>query len=94
MGQFLVEDYRQGYPRAAAFLNLDKDFTILKRFDQLHMRVLLEQQDELQRLEYELNECDDTERIQLNLSSHRQDSNQHRRTLFEEIRAALRSYGV
>lgn len=39
----VLEDYPQGYPRLAAFLALDRDFTVFKRFDYLHIRSLLEQ---------------------------------------------------
>lgn len=89
----LVEDYRQGYPRLAAFLNLDKNFTIIKRFDNLHMRVLLEQQDKLAELEEQLNLCDDQETIQLNLSSRRQNNSQRRQDLINQIKHELREYG-
>ncbi|KAI9653540.1 MAG: hypothetical protein M1821_007048 [Bathelium mastoideum] len=89
-----VEQYRPGYPRLAAFLNVDGDFTVLKRFDNLHMRSLLEQQDGLQELEAKLDHCDDTESIQLHLSSHRQDSNQVRRDLMRDIAAKLKAYGM
>lgn len=90
---FIVEHYRQGYPRLAAFLNVDKDFTILKRFDNLHMRCLLEQQDQLFELETELNQCDDAENTQLYLSSRRQDLNQRRRELLEQVKEGLQAYG-
>ena len=89
-----VEHYRQGYPRLAAFLNVDGDFTVLKRFDNLHMRSLLEQQDRLRELEAELDHCDDTETVQLYLSSRRQDSNRTRRELMKEISAQLKAYGM
>lgn len=89
-----MEDYRQGYPRLAAFLNLDRDFSVLKRFDYLHMRSLLDLQDQLSELEERLNQCDDVDRIQLGLSSRRQDSNTHRREMLELIRAKLEIYGM
>lgn len=66
---------------------------MFKRFDYLHMRNLLEQQDQLSELESRLNECDDNESIQLFLSSRRQDRNQERRALMEEIRQRLATYG-
>lgn len=87
-----LEDYRQGYPRLAAFLTLDKDFTILRNFSTLHMRVLLESQERLVELEEQLNQTDDDEQVQLNLSSRRQDNNQRRHHLVERIKQELREY--
>ncbi len=91
---YIVEHYRQGYPRLAAFLNLDPDFTVLKRFDNLHIRVLLEQQDRLYELQQQLEDCDDRETIQMNLSSRRQDSNRARREILAQIKTELKNYGT
>lgn len=88
-----VEHYKHGYPRLAAFVNLDKNFAVLKRFDYLHSRVLLEHQALLNELEERLNECDDADTVQMHLSSCRQDTNQTRRQLLTEIQSALESYG-
>lgn len=87
-------EYRQGYPQLAAFSIASSNFTVLKRFDYLHMRSLLEKQDQLIELEERLHQCDDDETAQLNLSSRRQDSNQGRRALMEQIRRALGHYGT
>ena len=64
----------------------------MKRFDGLHIRLLLEQQDRLAELEERLEKCDDEETIQLNLSSRRQDSNLARRQLIDDIKAELAEY--
>ncbi|KAI1501493.1 hypothetical protein F5X99DRAFT_382698 [Biscogniauxia marginata] len=87
-----LKQYRQGYPRLAAFLVLDDEFSIVKRFDYLHMRNILELQDELAGLESRLHDCDDAETITLNLSSRRQDSNRDRRKLMNEISGKLSAY--
>ncbi|KAF2829601.1 hypothetical protein CC86DRAFT_464136 [Ophiobolus disseminans] len=87
-----LEHHRQGYPRLTAFLNLDPNFTIFKRFDNLHVRVLLEQQDRLAELEHQLEQCDDTEVVSLNLSSRRQDCNPVRRELLRQVKAELEDY--
>ncbi|KAI1208288.1 uncharacterized protein F4807DRAFT_158633 [Annulohypoxylon truncatum] len=92
MEKVKLEDYRQGYPRLAAFLLLAREFTVLRRFDYLHMRSLLDQQDRLADLEEKLHHCDDAETTQLHLSSRRQDSNQRRRDLLDEIKLNLSSY--
>ncbi|KAI1503802.1 hypothetical protein F5X99DRAFT_90301 [Biscogniauxia marginata] len=91
-GKVKLEDYSQGYPRLAAFLLLAREFTVLRRFDYLHMRTLLDQQDQLTELEQSLHQCDDAETTRLYLSSRRQDSNQRRRELLDEIRLKLSSY--
>ena len=87
-----MEDYPQGYPRLAAFLALDRDFTVFKRFDYLHMRSLLEQQDELAELQERLDRCDDAEPIPLGLSSRRQNQNLERRELLRQVTAKLQEY--
>ncbi|KAK4695582.1 hypothetical protein P7C71_g2194, partial [Lecanoromycetidae sp. Uapishka_2] len=89
---YVLEDYPQGYPRLAAFLALDRDFTVFKRFDYLHMRSLLEQQDELAELQERLDRCDDAEPIRLGLSSRRQDENPERRGLLRQVTAKLQEY--
>ncbi|KAI1401875.1 hypothetical protein F4819DRAFT_305951 [Hypoxylon fuscum] len=93
-GKMRLEDYRQGYPRLAAFMNLERNFSILKRFDYLHMRSLLDLQDQLGELEDRLNELDDTERVQLRLSSRRQDDSKDRRELLQQIRVVIKQYDV
>ena len=88
----VLEDYPQGYPRLAAFLALDQDFTIFKRFDYLHMRSLLEQQDELAELQERLDRCDNNEPVRLGLSSRRQDENPERRELLRQVTVKLQEY--
>jgi len=90
--EVVVEHYRLGYPRVAAFLNLDPGFAMIRRFDNLHLRVLLEQQAHLSGLERDLDKCDDEETVQLHLSSCKQDKNSRRRQLVEDIATALRNY--
>ncbi|TVY87796.1 hypothetical protein LAWI1_G005850 [Lachnellula willkommii] len=55
-------------------------------------RVLLEKQDHLVELENKLHQCDDAETVRLNLASRRQDSNQERRQILQQIETALGSY--
>jgi hypothetical protein len=89
----IVEDYRFGYARLAAFLQIDPIFTVIRRFDHLHLRVLLEKQAHLCELEKRLMKCDDEETVQLYASSYKQDGNMQRRHLMEEIQLKLDEYG-
>jgi hypothetical protein len=58
------------------------------------MRVLLEQQDRLCELQEQLEDCDDAETVQLNLSSRRQDDNRTRREILQQITTELKVYGM
>ncbi len=48
----------QGYPKVAAFLDSDDNFMLYRRFGYLQSRLLLEKQDDLRRLEEELDRMD------------------------------------
>ena len=90
----IVEEYRLGYARLAAFLNIDPSFTVIRRFDHLHLRLLLEKQAHLSELERQLMKCDDEETVQLYASSCKQDENVERRRLIEEIQVNIHNYGI
>lgn len=53
-----VEDYPQGWPRLAAFLNSDDNFTIFRKFGQSHCRLLIQLQAEITELEQDLLQLD------------------------------------
>lgn len=88
-----MESYPSGYASLAAFLCLDENFTLIKRFDYLHMRNVLYQQDQLAELELKLLLLDANEKISLNLCSRRQDSNEERKQLMQEIGQVTRECG-
>lgn len=67
---------------------------MVRRFETLHLRILLEKQAELSELENDLNRVDDEERVQQHLSSCRKDKSQQRRGLVREIKSKLRDYGT
>lgn len=48
-----------GYPKLAAFLDSDENFMVYRRFSYLQARLLLEKQNELQKLELELEAMDE-----------------------------------
>lgn len=81
---------QSGYPSLAKFLNSNEDFMICRRFGFLHARVLLYQQDELMRLEREL----DGESDQYSFQEHRQSSasSNYRVKLLELIKEKLSTY--
>ncbi|KAL9584968.1 MAG: hypothetical protein Q9212_001790 [Teloschistes hypoglaucus] len=53
-----LDQYAAGYPKVAAYENLDPNFLIYRKFGWLHNRVLLYLQDELAELEYRLEKLD------------------------------------
>jgi len=73
-------------------LNSDKDFSVFRRFGQLHARILLYKQDELVELEENLNRLDIQETTPYNLKSRRTDQNPARKALLKEIENKLMEY--
>ena len=91
-----MDQYPEGYGRLAAFIDCDPNFRIYRKFGWLHHRVLLHIQDELHKLEQELEgidaweaECGDT----VKLASRRLDTNSERESLIEAIKDKLDEYG-
>lgn len=87
-----IESYRRGYPRLAAFMTIDRRFTIAKRFDTLHMRNILYLQDGIAEIENRLDSLDEMEPSQTYLSSRRHDGNPERRKLMKELNQQLEIY--
>jgi Skp family chaperone for outer membrane proteins len=56
-----VEVYPEGYPQLASFLNSSDNFAILRRFGRTNCRVLLHLQAEIQALEKELDDLDQSD---------------------------------
>jgi hypothetical protein len=91
--QSLVEDYRQGYPRFSALIAAEKSFHLCRRFSNLRARLLLIKQDELSKLEKDLEEIDQEESRVLFLGSIRSDCNEDRKKVLSKIGPALKEYG-
>lgn len=53
-----VEDYAQGWPRLAAFLNSDDNVVIFRRFGQSQCRILVHLQAQITLLEQDLSKLD------------------------------------
>jgi hypothetical protein len=49
----------EGYPRLSAFIDSDQSFMIFRRFGYIQSRLILEKQDELRKLETELDALDE-----------------------------------
>lgn len=57
-----LEKCDKGYPYLASFLDSDENFMIYRRFGFLHARLLLQKQDELRKLEEDLDRMDKRDR--------------------------------
>jgi len=102
---FVVDDYPPGYPQLAAFLNLDPNFPVYRRFGTLRHRLMVHKEVELMKLEQNLNEMDKadwTERRH-RLQSIRRDhedatkegkEQSEREKLIDEIDKKLERYGM
>jgi hypothetical protein len=55
----VVESYAEGYPQLAAFMSSTRNFMHYRGFHDLHSRVLLAQQHDIEVLEGELDRIDD-----------------------------------
>ena len=86
-----------GYPGFVAHVCSDDDFFVLRRFDNLHSRILLRLQDSLAVLEERLDAADSAlsakEATDVDNGSFRSDQAE-RRALLEVIEAKLNSYGM
>ncbi|MCJ1442029.1 MAG: hypothetical protein MMC23_002521 [Stictis urceolatum] len=91
-----INEYADGYPRLAAYEDIDSNLLICRKFGWLHNRVLLHHQDELTDLEEELERLDDYDREEEpeRLWSRRRDdaTNERRRTLLGSIEQKLEKY--
>jgi hypothetical protein len=56
-----IEKYPRGWPQLAAFLNSEDNFAIFRRFGNVHCRLLVHLQAEIQILEHKLKELDESD---------------------------------
>jgi hypothetical protein len=94
-----VQDYTQGIPQLAAFINSNDNFCIWRSFGQLHCRVLIQKLLELQALERELKDLDaqddlspDT-RYRLQIGEHCDGWDTTQKDLIDKITCKLSEYG-
>lgn len=100
-----MDDYPQGYPQLAAFLNLDPNFPVYRRFGTLRHRLMVHREVELMKLEQKLSEMDKMDwterrhRIQSIRKDHEdatKEGKEHseREELIDEIDKKLERYGM
>ena len=95
-----VSAYDKGYGKVAAFENCDPNFLICRKFSWLHSRLLLSFQDDLQKLERDLEREEEIERkygnpIKLqSRSKYNKGSNQKRQKILTGIHQKLKDYGM
>ncbi|KAK0670322.1 hypothetical protein QBC41DRAFT_345662 [Cercophora samala] len=87
-----LDKHRPGYPRFAALLSSHSSFQTFRRFTRVRMRLILQQQDEIARLEQRLDELDSAESRHIFLGCMRRDQNPDRRQVLQELKVALSEY--
>ncbi|KAL5317337.1 hypothetical protein ACEPPN_014432 [Leptodophora sp. 'Broadleaf-Isolate-01'] len=92
MGMETRKDFR-GYPRFSALIAAHDSFQVLRRFSNLRTRLLLLSQDQVTQLEERLDRIDREESSPLFLGSSRRDKNEERKSVLEDLRDALKTYG-
>lgn len=73
-----VDNYPEGYPQLAAFMNSDESFAIFRKFGQTNCRVMIHLQSEIAALEKELEELDRSDARDGSSTSYRLVSTEHR----------------
>jgi hypothetical protein len=92
-----VADCPDGYPKLAAFLDIDKHHMLFRRYGFLQNRLLLYKQDELRELERKLDSLDkiDESNNKFALSCRVSDNidSPKRKDLFAEVEVKIKEYG-
>ncbi|KAL7919638.1 hypothetical protein ACQKWADRAFT_322822 [Trichoderma austrokoningii] len=93
-GDIDIEKFPQGYSRYSALLASDNSFQIWRRFSILRTRLLLIKQDKLSQLEARLENIDaeDEKFFPAFLGSNREDGNEERKEVLEQIDSSLKDY--
>src|SRR4051794_20559735 len=99
-----VKDVPPGYSNLAAFLDLEDDLAVFRRFSRLHARLLLYRQADLEQLEEDLEDLDRREAQKASLDGHPsgalnrswrddKDLGEHREELVKQLRESMKAYG-
>ncbi|KAF1941275.1 hypothetical protein EJ02DRAFT_348290, partial [Clathrospora elynae] len=87
-----VDDFKPGYPKFAALLDIHAAFQNFRRFSRARLRLLLLKQDELSGLEAPLDRIDAQEQRTLFLGCARRDENTERRDVLARMKISLSEY--
>lgn len=94
-----LNEYPDGFPRFAAFMNCDDNFLMTRRYGWLHNRVMLFRQSKLQQLETDLIELDranqeyDKDALIDHKSFSQGEHGEYRTNLIRDIDDELKKYG-
>lgn len=88
-----------GYPKLCEFIASADNVLVLRRFNKLHARALLQLQDEIAEQEERINQQDDETRAEVDpkkrhLDTMRADPHDERQRTLKELRGQLTEYGV
>lgn len=94
--KYLVEKYREGYPRFSALMSMSRQSQIFRQFRTLRLRMLLYKQDEVVELEEQLAEIEDkdTDNNDLHRGNRRLDQNKKRKSILKQLDRKLAVYGM
>ncbi|KAI1745786.1 hypothetical protein F4680DRAFT_113322 [Xylaria scruposa] len=87
-----IEEYRRGYPRFAALIAANPDFSIYRQFRRLRARLLLLAQEKIRMLEHHLDQVDENETCPLFLGQSRSDTNEERHNIISMLYSAITDY--
>jgi hypothetical protein len=93
-----VEDYPNGWPQLAAFINSDDNLAVVRRFGLLQSRLLVMLQAEITNLESKLHKLDQEDNesqathYRLQTTHHKEEWGRERKHLTEEIQTKLNIY--
>ncbi len=93
-----MEDYPNGWPQLAAFINSDDNLAVFRRFGQLQSRLLVTLQAEITNLESRLRRLDQEDNesqathYRLKTTHYKEESDGERNNLTEKIQMKLNNY--
>ena len=94
--KYIVEKYREGYPRFSALMSMSRQSQIFRQFRTLRLRMLLYKQDEVVELEEQLAQIEDkdTDNNDLHRGNWRLDRNKKRKSILKQLDKKLAVYGT
>ncbi|KAI0529879.1 hypothetical protein GGR58DRAFT_281222 [Xylaria digitata] len=87
-----IDRFKPGYPQFCALIGAHPDFSLARRFSTTRARLLLMKQDEVYRLEHDLEQIDAQEQRPLFLGTFQADRNETRRKVLKDLDRTLAEY--